>query len=192
MDDTIRIPIDIDTSQAEKDLKALDNLATGFGSALTGALKSAVLSGRQMSSVLSGLALQLSDLALQAALEPLKNGISSGIGSVLSGLFGGVPGFAKGGVFAAGNVTPFARGGVVSAPSYFPMKSGLGLMGEAGPEAIMPLARGADGSLGVRGGGGAISVSVNIQTRDAESFRKSEGYVSAMLARAVGRGQRNL
>ncbi|MFK8034281.1 MAG: phage tail tape measure protein [Hyphomicrobiales bacterium] len=192
MDDTIHIPVEVDTSRAEKDLKALSNLADGFGTALTGALKSSVLSGQQMSSILSDLALQLSDLALQAALAPLSEGLSSGIGGVLSGLLGGIPGFANGGVFAAGNVLPFAKGGVVSAPSYFPIQGGLGLMGEAGPEAIVPLARGADGSLGVRGGGNSVSVSVNIQTRDMESFRKSEGYVSAMLARAVGRGQRNL
>lgn len=191
MEDTIQIPIDVDTSRAAESLKTLDGLAIGFGTALTGALKSSVLGGRQMSTVLSGLARQLSDLALQAALDPLKTGISSSIGSVLSGLLAGLPGFAMGGVFSSGNVTPFAKGGVISAPSYFPMSGGLGLMGEAGPEAVMPLTRGADGSLGVRGGGG-VSVSVNIQTRDAESFRKSEGYVSAMLARAVGRGQRNL
>ncbi|MEP0519657.1 MAG: phage tail tape measure protein [Hyphomicrobiales bacterium] len=192
MDDTIQIPIDIDISHASESLKALDDLATRFGTALTGALKSSVLGGQKMSNVLSGLAHQLSDLALQAAIEPLKTGFSSSIGSVLSGLLGGLPGFALGGVFSSGNVTPFAKGGVISAPSYFPMNNGLGIMGEAGPEAIMPLARGADGSLGVRGDGGALSVSVNIQTRDVESFRKSEGYVSAMLARAVGRGQRNL
>lgn len=192
MDDTIHIPVEVDTSSAEKDLKALSNLAEGFGAALTGALKSSVLSGKQMSSILSDLALQLSDLALQSALAPLSEGLSSGIGGMLSSLLGGIPGFAKGGGFANGTVLPFAKGGVVSAPSYFPMQGGMGLMGEAGPEAIVPLARGADGNLGVRGGGNSVSVSVNIQTRDAESFRKSEGYVSAMLARAVGRGQRNL
>ena len=70
-------------------------------------------------------------------------------------------------------------------------RGGTGLMGEAGPEAIMPLARDADGKLGVRGGGGA-HVTVNIQTPDAQSFQRSQSQVSAAIARAVARGQRNL
>lgn len=192
MEDTITIPIDVDTSQVEKDLKALKNLANGFGSAMTSALGSAAIGGQRFSTILSDLALKLADLSLQAALQPLKEGLSSSIGSLLSGLLAGPLGFAKGAAFSSGNVVPFAKGGIVSAPSYFPMKSGMGLMGEAGPEAIVPLARGADGSLGIRGGGNSVSVTVNIQTQDAESFRRSEGYVSATLARAVGRGQRNL
>jgi hypothetical protein len=59
----------------------------------------------------------------------------------------------------------------------------------------MPLARGPDGKLGVRGGGGAarpVSVTVNIATPDAESFRRSQAQVAAGLARAVSRGQRAL
>lgn len=57
----------------------------------------------------------------------------------------------------------FARGGVVNSPTLFPMATGTGLMGEAGPEAIMPLARGPDGRLGVRGGRGGSSGGVNNQ-----------------------------
>ena len=64
-------------------------------------------------------------------------------------------------------------------------------MGEAGPEAIMPLARGPDGRLGVRGGGG-VSVTVNIATPDAAGFQRSQSQVAALIARAVARGQRNL
>lgn len=93
-------------------------------------------------------------------------GISPGGGTVAS---------AKGNLFSGGALVPFAKGGaftnsLVSTPTYFPMPGGkTGLMGEAGPEAIMPLTRGPDGSLGVRalGGGDAqggtvISVEVNI------------------------------
>jgi hypothetical protein len=59
-------------------------------------------------------------------------------------------GFADGGVISKGNVVPYANGGVVGSPTYFPMAGGkTGLMGEAGPEAIMPLKRGKDGKLGV-------------------------------------------
>lgn len=69
------------------------------------------------------------------------------------------------------------------------MGGGLGLMGEAGAEAILPLARGADGSLGVAGGGGgAINVVFNVTAPDPAAFRKSEGQITGMLARAVSRG----
>ncbi len=64
-------------------------------------------------------------------------------------------------------------------------------MGEAGAEAIMPLARGSDGKLGVRGGGGT-TVNVSINATDAASFMRSEAQVSAALARAVARGKRAL
>ena len=66
---------------------------------------------------------------------------------------------AKGNAFLGGNVLPFARGGVVTRPTLFAMAGGAGLMGEAGPEAVLPLHRGADGSLGVRGGS-TVNVSV--------------------------------
>lgn len=102
--------------------------------------------------------------------------------------------FAKGAAFGAGRVAAFARGGVVDGPTHFPMRGGLGLMGEAGPEAIMPLARGADGRLGVRGGsgGGSVSVTMNITTPDAEGFRRSQSQVAAEMNRAIQRGRRNL
>lgn len=70
---------------------------------------------------------------------------------------------AKGDAFIGGSVTAFASGGVVNSPHLFPMANGgTGLMGEAGPEAIMPLTRGSDGKLGVRAAGGASSVQVNV------------------------------
>ncbi|MBM6592372.1 phage tail tape measure protein [Microvirga pudoricolor] len=114
---------------------------------------------------------------------------------MLGSLFGGGgAAFAQGGVMSRGMVMPFAQGGVVGAPTYFPLGRGLGLMGERGAEAVMPLARGPDGRLGVRGGGGGrpMTVTVNVATPDADSFRRSEAQVSAALARAVARGQRGM
>jgi phage-related minor tail protein len=129
----------------------------------------------------------------------LFGGLLKGAGSLFSSLFGGgaaaAPSpFAKGGVFSRGMVMPFAQGGVVGAPTYFPLGRGLGVMGEKGAEAVMPLARGPDGRLGIRAGGGGrpASVTVNISTPDAESFRRSEAQVSAALVRAVSRGQRGM
>lgn len=59
---------------------------------------------------------------------------------------------ANGNAFGPGGVVPFANGGIVNEPTLFKFARGTGLMGEAGPEAIMPLKRGADGKLGVSGG----------------------------------------
>ena len=83
-------------------------------------------------------------------------------------------------------------GGVVGAPSYFPLAGGLGLAGEAGPEAIVPLTRGNDGRLGVamNGAGQGGNITVHIVTPDPESFRRSETYITGQIARAVARGQR--
>ncbi|WP_283125260.1 phage tail tape measure protein [Providencia stuartii] len=62
--------------------------------------------------------------------------------------FGGITPNAKGGVYAAPGLSAYS-GQVVSKPTLFPFARGAGLMGEAGPEAILPLRRGADGKLGV-------------------------------------------
>jgi tape measure domain-containing protein len=74
-----------------------------------------------------------------------------------------IMGSANGNVFAQNGIVPYAKGGIVDRPMMFPFAKGIGLMGEAGPEAIMPLKRGADGKLGVAGGGGGgTSVVVNV------------------------------
>jgi len=174
-----------DTRELERSLDNLDRLSRSFGRSLTSALEGATIRGRSLADVLTGLGNRLVDLSLRSAMQPLESLISGALGNAARGI---LP-FAKGGA-----VRPFAAGGVVSAPTYFPMEpGGLGLMGEAGAEAILPLARGQDGRLGVRtSGGGAVHVTVNISTPDAESFRKSEAQVSAALARAVARGRRGI
>ena len=152
----------------------LEARSRSFGSALTGALKGAVVDGKGLESVLRGLALRMSEIALSVGLKPLEGLLSSGI----SGLLGGA--------------TPFAKGGVVAAPTYFGSGGGMGLMGETGAEAILPLKRGPDGALGVATDGGGARIVFNVTAQDAASFRKSEGQIAAMLTRAVGRGQRSL
>jgi hypothetical protein len=85
--------------------------------------------------------------------------------AAFSGLWGALfPKFADGAAFSGGRVTAFASGGIVSGATAFRMQSGLGVMGEAGPEAIMPLTRGRNGKLGVQasGGGGSMHVTVTM------------------------------
>ncbi|MGH2343509.1 hypothetical protein ACRC7T_18745, partial [Segnochrobactraceae bacterium EtOH-i3] len=86
----------------------------------------------------------------------LVSSLLSGAGNLLSGFFGGGSGAplnllpsAKGNVFSAAGLHSHANS-VVSKPTVFPFaKGGVGLMGEAGPEAIMPLSRDPSGRLGV-------------------------------------------
>ncbi|MBC2884743.1 phage tail tape measure protein [Ochrobactrum sp. CM-21-5] len=179
-DETVTVSVDADTSAFDRALTDLEKRSSRFGNSLTSALKGAIVSGKGLEDVLRGLASGLAGSALSAGLQPLQ-GLTS---SVMSGLFGGLRG-----------IMPFAKGGVVSSPTYFGMGNGsLGLTGEAGAEAILPLARGADGRLGVATGGGGKPVQVvfNMKTPDATSFNKSQAQLSTMLAGAVRRGARRL
>jgi len=185
--DGISISIDADTSSFRREIMEADKLAQGLGSSLTSAFTAAAIRGRDFGSVLESLAMRLSTLALRAAFKPLEQGFASLFGS----LFGGLSPGGVGGVSAV----PMARGGVVASPTYFPLgPDRLGLMGERGAEAILPLARGADGRLGVSAGAQAkpINVTVHVATQDAASFRRSEDYLSSVIARAVARGERSL
>jgi phage-related minor tail protein len=184
------------TAPLKTELTDLQGLADGFGRAMTNAFRRSVVDGKKFEDVLKSLALGLSSRALSQALAPIGQGIGNALSGVLGNLFNGL-GFAKGGVIGP-RVTPFAAGGVVASPSFFPMPGGpknvgLGLVGEAGPEAILPLTRSADGTLGVRSqSGGGVNVTFNVTTPDAASFKRSEADLSAMLARAVARGQRGM
>lgn len=79
---------------------------------------------------------------------------------------------ANGNVFNQTGLVPFANGGIVNKPTLFPFASGVGLMGEAGAEAIMPLKRTPSGDLGVQadGGGGMTNITMNINAVDSQSF----------------------
>lgn len=186
--DTLTIGVSADTRAFEASLRSLSRETDGFSRSISRAFAQAIAGGRSFESVLSSLALKLAGLALDRALAP----VTSAISSTLDGLFKSF-GLANGGVVSNGVVQRFADGGIVARPTVFPLARGLGLMGEAGPEAVLPLARGADGTLGVRSGGGQpISVVFNVTAADADSFRKSEAQVTAMLARAVARGRRGM
>ncbi|MCP8937781.1 phage tail tape measure protein [Alsobacter sp. SYSU M60028] len=167
---------------------ALTRSAERFGGALTAAFAGGVARGRSFDQVLQGVGARLIDIGLRAAMQPFEAALSGVLRSAASALAGGFGG--AGGA----SVRPFADGGVIASPTWFPLGRDVGLAGEAGPEAILPLSRGSDGRLGVRASGGArpVQVNVSIATPDADSFRRSEAQISAALARAVARGQRAL
>lgn len=173
-----------DLAATSSSLAGLTSGAANFAKTMTQAFASSITGGKQFEDVLKSLALRISNLAVQASFKPIENALSgliSNAGSVASQKFAG------------GGIKPFASGGVIGTPSYFPMMDGgTGLAGEAGPEAIMPLTRGADGRLGVSGASGGNSITVQIATPDVDSFRRSESYVTGQIARAVARGQRSL
>jgi hypothetical protein len=129
----------------------------------------------------------IADLLADTAKKMIAQYIAIGIARMFAGVSGGGGGFASAGplsavgsvntdvssffslnangnAFGANGIIPFAKGGIVNSPTLFPFAKGTGLMGEAGPEAIMPLQRGANGKLGVlaTGGGGDINVVVNV------------------------------
>lgn len=190
-DETFVLGIEIDHSAAEQSFKLLEDSAKRFGSTVTGAFRSAIINGKSFEDTLRGLAMSFAGGALNRGLKPLE-GILNGIGGQLFGGLAGIRPFAAGGVAATGAFG--GGGGIVAAPTYFPTGSGLGLMGEAGAEAILPLRRAPDGRLGVaaHSASGSPPIVINIATPDVAGFERSQSQISAALARAVARGQRGI
>jgi len=173
--------------------REVSTLSSGIGGGLRRAFDGLVFDGMKLSDALRMVAKSMIDTVYGVAMKPVQGALggllAQGVQSVMAGL---MP-FAAGAGFTQGRVMPFAMGGIVSGPTTFPMRGGRGLMGEAGPEAIMPLARGADGRLGVQtsGGGRPVTVVMNIQTPDVQGFQRSQSQIAAQAARALSRGQRN-
>ena len=172
--------------------RELGKLERGFSGGLRRAFDALILDGASLSDALGGLAQAMANAAYSAAIQPVANQLGGVLADGLNAAVASIMPFADGGSFSQGRVMPFAKGGVVSGPTTFPMRGGTGLMGEAGPEAIMPLARGADGRLGVQTqGGGSVNVTMNISTPDAQGFQRSQAQIATQLSRALGRSQRN-
>ncbi|MCK6475320.1 MAG: hypothetical protein L6Q35_00645 [Phycisphaerales bacterium] len=131
----------------------------------------------------------VSMFAQQMAFQPLMAGIGAAIGMPFGAGSGSttVPatGKAMGGAFVRGSeVAPFARGGVVRGRTYFGMRGGLGMMGEAGPEAIMPLER-IGNKLGINAAGAGTTVIVENHTGAPAEVEKSRGPDGRELTRVV-------
>jgi len=171
----------------------VNGLSRSIGWGLRRAFDGLAFDGKNLTQVMHGLAKSIADAALTRALMPVQNHFGQMIAGGVETLVGNLMPFQNGAAFSQGRVTAFARGGVVSQATNFPMRGGMGLMGEAGPEAIMPLARGADGRLGVQaaGTGRPVMVNMTISTPDAEGFRRSRSQIAAQMGRAIARASRS-
>jgi TP901 family phage tail tape measure protein len=132
-----------------------DSLASkleSFKSSFQNAFVGLVTGAQSFKEAIGQIASQLAKMAAEAAFQQLFGNLFKG-----GGLLGNIFGFADGGAFGNGRVMAFANGGIVNGATAFGMQGGLGVMGEAGPEAIMPLARGKGGKLGVVAQGGVAS-----------------------------------
>lgn len=158
-------------NQFNQSLLASERIGRQFGRSLTNAFVGLAIQGKSFGDVLRSLALSLSNIALRAAFKPLENAF----GSALQSLIGGAP-------------TPFSAG-AIAAPSGFPISAGasIGAATLSSTPIQSTFASPLSSALSV-----APSVVLNVTTPDAESFRRSETQLAALLARAVGQGQRNL
>ncbi|MFN3282466.1 MAG: phage tail tape measure protein [Tabrizicola sp.] len=172
--------------------REVNTLSSGISGGLRKAFDGLVFDGMKLNDALKTVASTIVDTVYSIAMKPVTGALGGFLAQGVAGLMGAGMPFAKGGAFSQGKVMPFAKGGIVGAPTTFPMRGGMGLMGEAGPEAIMPLARGPDGRLGVKSAGGReVNVVMNITTPDVQGFQRSQAQIAAQVSRALARGQRN-
>ena len=200
-------------------MRDLDQLGKDVGASIASGFEEAIFQAKNFNEAINDIGRNIAQLAFrQFVTKPLTDSLgkifsgffTGGEGSGSTGGSGGSGGyFARGGVFEDGNaipfalggafyrgaVVPFASGGIFDQPTYFPMSGGrTGLLGEAGPEAIMPLTRGPDGKLGVRSDGIAQAapvqnntthVSMTVVTKDADSFRRSAAQITRDLKKRL-------
>ena len=110
---------------------------------------------------------------LLASFLPGGGSVSTSTSAVTGGISGLNLPFARGGIFANG-IHGYANQ-IISTPTFFKFASGAGIMGEAGPEAVMPLSRGADGKLGVKSQGGGTVVQIINQGGPQPQVSQSTG-----------------
>jgi len=184
-----QVNVTADTSSLRAELQRTSVIGRQFSRAMISAFDGIAVQGRSLGDVLRNLGLALSRMVLNAAMKPLDKAI----GGIINNIFSGGLAFAHGGVLQRGTPVPFADGGVIASPISFPLTGNrVGIAGERGPEAIMPLTRTADGRLGVAtSGGGAAHITINIATPDVDGFARSQTQIAALASRALGRASRN-
>ncbi|MDE1476519.1 phage tail tape measure protein [Xenorhabdus bovienii] len=177
-------------------MNLLDVVEQRTGNALTGMLmgtKSFSESMKELSASLAQSIIQdLVRIAMQALITKAVSGFFGGAGGGETTLANGqavpmlpknISTFAKGGALSSPSLSAYS-GQVVSNPTLFKFAHGAGLMGEAGPEAILPLKRGPDGALGVRAAGGTgnqttIKVDIVVHPEKNSEVKTTSGFESA-------------
>ena len=170
-------------AKADKTLKesktgfkeAQDN-ARNFAQAIGTAFEDAILQGQGLREVMKGLLDDIARIILRISITKPLEGI---LGGFVGGLFN-----ANGNAFSSSGVVPFAKGGIVNSPTVFPFAGGTGLMGEAGPEAILPLSRDGSGRLGVKSQGGGGRTTINIDVTGARGNQEIQEMVASGIERA--------
>jgi tape measure domain-containing protein len=155
------------------------SIKDGVVSAIQGAIDGTKTLQEVASDLLRSIANRLLDVAINLALFGAMSGTGKG-GGLLGFLFKN----AMGNAYAKNGIVPFAYGGVVDRPTLFPFAKGIGLMGEAGPEAILPLRRGRDGKLGVTSSGSG-NVVVNVSVDASGSSVQGDDQQANQLGRVV-------
>tara|TARA_Y100001973_G_scaffold38585_1_gene57977 strand:- start:173 stop:2323 length:2151 start_codon:yes stop_codon:yes gene_type:complete len=156
------------TGKLNKGFSETSKLAEEVGktirSGIVDTIESAITGAKSLNEVLNGVLRSIGRMYLQAAVNQIP-----------------LPGLnAKGNVYAQNGIVPFAKGGIVSQPTIFPFKNGIGLMGEAGEEAVMPLRRGRDGRLGVESSGAGVgNIVVNVDA-SGSSVEGDSGQAEAL------------
>ena len=171
-----KVKISEQLQEMAKPANMLIGLAKQIGSSFSDAFVKVMDGTASAQEALAGFFKSIGDYLIQYGAQMLSLAIIKGIfglfgnGAAFDG--GGITKNAKGNAFTGSGIAKFATGGIVNGPTLFPFADGgamrMGLMGEAGPEAILPLQRGVDGALGVRaamggnGMGGSSSPILNM------------------------------
>ncbi len=147
-------------------------LGQDVGAAIAAGGERALTAWRGLSDVIKSVYQDIVAIAYRATVTKF---LSTTFGNLFAG---GPEAQAKGNIFQYGRVVPFASGGYVGGPTLFPMAGGdVGLMGEQGAEAIVPLERnprtGKLNSVNVSGAGRTVVINQKIYANDYASFRKS-------------------
>lgn len=179
---------------------AADSIGTSFGNAFKGIISGSMTAKEALAGFLQSVADSFLDMAAQIITQWIKMIILNNILNLFPQTQAAKPSAAVpslpapklnalGNAYGANGIVPFAYGGVVDQPMLFPFAKGgamqTGVLGEAGPEAIIPLKRGRDGRLGVSGGGNVTNVTVTVDASNTSAAgNNAQGQA---LGRAISR-----
>jgi len=173
------------TSKIDTFIDSIKSVGDAFGDVVVKGIKG--MEDALVDFVMTG-TLSFKKLANSIIADMARIAIQQSITKPLAGFLGGLFGNADGNAFVDGKVQKYAYGGIVNKPTLFPMANGMGLMGEAGAEAIMPLKRGRNGKLGVQATGGSIGnivVNVDASGSSVEGDEQGGRELGTILAAAI-------